>query len=369
MLSKKKSNITIILPALFLLVAIAAVGYFYWRLQNLESQQASITGQKQTRGVNQVPGDQKNNWKWYENKVYNLEFKYPSHIFVTEFSSGHNDYFWSNKPGVKGPMGLGEEGLWMNLQISSENHIRINEYQKIIALKSGEKLENLAITRLYNVDTNGIKGAAYYQGIPKGLASESVYSYAAVWIKGSRYYLLNLSAFSEQTLKENQYIIDNLLASFRFLEREDSPLPAQTANWKNYSFSGYPVTVKTPPDLKLIEKPSGFKGITSVIELSNNDSALTIYVERGAFGREGGNLEFSTEPIMIDSRQVIIGRSLIEKTKIVDKDSRSVGFEVLIQYPDHRDYQVMASYQFKNGEVVKQTEKLFDMVISTIRFL
>lgn len=369
-LFKKKRNNMIILPALFLLIAIAAMSYLYWLLQNLESQQASITGSKQTGEVIQAPGDQKSNWKWYENKEYNLEFKYPGHIFVTEFSSGHDDYFWSNKPGAKGPMGLGENGLWMNLQISSKNHLRLNDYRRIIALKPGQTIEDLAITRLpYGTNANGVESAEYYEGGRKGLQSEEAYSYVAVWIKEDRYYLLNLSSFSEETLKKNQYVFDVLLASFRFLEKEDSPLPTQAANWETYSFSGYSVTVKVPPDLKLVEKPSEFNSITRVIELSDNDSVLTINVERGAFGREGGNLEFSTEPFMNDNRRVVIGRSLIEKTKIVDKDSGSVSFEMLISYPDHRNYSVMAFYQFKNGKLNEQTEKLFDAVVSTIRFL
>lgn len=357
----------ITLSIIFLLTAISAIGYLYWRIQSLESKQTRNIG-RQDNKINQENDNQKINWEWYKNERYNFEFTYPAHIFVTEQVGEHDDYYWQNKSGVNGPFGLGEDGLWMNMQVSSENHIRLDNYQKIIELKPGQQIEDLAITRLYDLNTDGVRGAFYFEGPPKSKATEAAYSYVAVWIKGNRYYLLNLSAFSEETLKKNQYTMDNILASFHFLEKEDSSLSAQAVNWKTYSFSGYPVVVKIPQDLKVIEKPNGFNGITRVIEISNNESTLTINVEEGAFGREGGNLEYSTEPLIVDNEKVVIGKSLIEKNKIVDKDNRSVGFEVFIRYPDHRDYWILASYQFPDGRITEQTVSLFDIIISTIRF-
>ena len=156
-------------------------------------------------------------WEKYVNPEHKISFKYPKNIFVYHDTSTPETQYWSNKPNGGAPLELGVDGVWLNMSFSDPGFTMTMFYKNIINdLAINESISQSAVTKLSNIETDGIKGATYFQGTPENFVGEKAYSYEAVWIKGENVYRLSLSAFSKQRLKEYKKTFDQILSTFKF---------------------------------------------------------------------------------------------------------------------------------------------------------
>lgn len=158
------------------------------------------------------------NMKVYTNTAFNFSFQYPSDLFVYQGSSQTDSQYWSNKIDGGGPLELGQDGIWLNMSFSNPGPTMTSFYNKVIDLKVNESISESAVTKLSDLNTNGIKGAVYFQGVPANFAGESAYTYEAVWIKDSFVFRLNFSAFTQNNLQNQKKTFDKILSTFKFTQ-------------------------------------------------------------------------------------------------------------------------------------------------------
>ncbi len=145
--------------------------------------------------------------------------------------------------------------------------------------------------------------------------------------------------------------------------------PDPMASWKTYTDSKYGFEFKYPSEEKIekgVDKSSGqqFLSIGSA-------NSLKITPEQQGLGIENPYAKITTEPLLVNGKQVSLGGHDIEKTKIVEKipDSTITTFKIIIPYPNKRDYLIMVNYSFNPGIVDKNIEETFDQILSTFKFL
>lgn len=162
--------------------------------------------------------DETANWKTYTNSQAGFSIKYPADVFVYQGNPQQESQFWSNKINGGAPLELGQDGIWLNMSFSNPGAIMTDFYNKIINLRINETISQSAITKLANINSDGVAGATYHQGIPPDFTGEPAYTYEAVWIKGNLVYRLSLSAFTESNLQTYKTTFDQILSTFKFLD-------------------------------------------------------------------------------------------------------------------------------------------------------
>lgn len=228
--TKTNLVVPILLTVLVCAIVFGFGGYSIGR-QSVIEQQLTNGGQKNTSGVmptaSPTPAlttptsttvNALGNMKAYTNNTLGFSFQYPSDLFVYQGNPQTDSQYWSNKINGGAPLELGQDGIWLNMSFSNPGKTMNDFYNKIINLKVNESISESAVTKLSDLNTNSIKGAVYFQGVPTNFTGEPAYTYEAVWIKGSLVYRLSFSAFTQENLQNQKKTFDQILSTFKFVQ-------------------------------------------------------------------------------------------------------------------------------------------------------
>lgn len=169
----------------------------------------------------------------------------------------------------------------------------------------------------------------------------------------------------QKQMNSQQQVNNELAQSGSGLSSKD-----EFVNWKIYTDNKYGFEFKYPPEITLENGKDETSG-KQYLYLRGYGS-LKITPEQQGLGFENPNAEITSQPLMVNGKQVLLGGNIIEKTKIVEKfpKATNTSYIVIIPYPDKRDYSIMANYYFFifNGIVDKSSEETLDKILSTLTF-
>lgn len=225
----KPSQLPIVLLSLLSFIFLSGMNYFYLRMKSINVKLASSPNLATVPTNTTQPSpsilpkstieiNPKTNQTIYTNDTYGFNFEYPQELFVYHGEQS-NAFYISNKADGGAPMELGSDGLWLNVSFGSQGPAMESWYrQEVLAMPIMSTNNKSAITKLSNLNTNGVVGLVYFQGIPPSFVGEKTYSYVALWIKDSIIYSLNFSAFELDILKKYKPTFDQIVATFQFTD-------------------------------------------------------------------------------------------------------------------------------------------------------
>lgn len=162
-------------------------------------------------------------WKTYTSKDSNFSFKYPDNLFIYQSNPQLDSQYWSNKADGGDPLALKPDEIWLIMSSSISDSTTMDFYNKITNLKVNDTIPESAVTKLSELNTGGIKGSTYYQGLVLNSAGEAIYTYEAIWVKEDTVYKLSLSAITEENLQKYKGVFDQILLTFSFTNPSETP--------------------------------------------------------------------------------------------------------------------------------------------------
>lgn len=171
------------------------------------------------------PPDPTTNWKTYTNTEFKFSFKYPDSYF--RYLKDYPDIGAYLAPSegvgeVKGsPMGLTKEDVWIDA--TTQSGANIDSLEQFFNSKGqGTEFDLLYVQspkeKIIFSGQAGYKIKQYQQN-----GSQGTSSLRAVFLKNNTLYYLVLSAFDKSVLQTNEQLFDQILSTFKFLNKNSDP--------------------------------------------------------------------------------------------------------------------------------------------------
>lgn len=156
----------------------------------------------------------------YINDYYGYSINFPADWFNLKDSEGLEQYFSNKKIGS--PMEMGSEGIWANIRTDTDSDF----YDDLFNAKSGQIISTgnskSIITKLSNLDVNGLKTVKYISETPPDFQGETAYFVNYAIKKDEEIFIISFLTVDEQSSQKYMKLYDQITSTFKFT---DSPLP------------------------------------------------------------------------------------------------------------------------------------------------
>lgn len=154
-------------------------------------------------------------WKTYTNIALGFSFKYPSDYFKFQQDYPNTGVYFapSQGKGGNGPKFLKLDDVWLDASILSGANLKsLDEYLTLPGQQIYPTNSQKTPTTI-----DGVSGYIIVYDFPVSAGNITEYTKVGIVLKNETIYTISLSAWSQEVLRANQKMFDQILSTFRFL--------------------------------------------------------------------------------------------------------------------------------------------------------